>query len=233
MTSSFGRLNRFLMAGVLGILCALALPGDGLAVLHNYAATLDGLQPVPPTGSPGTGTGTFVVDDVANTVSYVIEFSGLLGTEVAAHIHGMAPPGTNAGVVHGLPLGSPKVGVWNYAEAQEADILAGLTYVNIHSTLFGGGEIRGQVEQSEAEGCRLNCPAGDGGIVNMDGSGNHSPDLDGNGEVAVVDFALFATAFGTADVCSDFDCSGDVSIVDFALFATHFLHGPGPAGVCD
>ena len=30
-------------------------------------------------------------------------------------------------------------------EGQEANILAGLTYVNIHSQMFPGGEIRGQI----------------------------------------------------------------------------------------
>jgi hypothetical protein len=29
--------------------------------------------------------------------------------------------------------------------AQEADLLAGLWYLNLHTTSFGGGEIRGQV----------------------------------------------------------------------------------------
>jgi hypothetical protein len=47
--------------------------------------------------------------------------------------------------MHPLPLGSPKVGTWNYNESDEQAILNGLTYVNIHTVNFGGGEIRGQV----------------------------------------------------------------------------------------
>ncbi len=83
------------------------------------------------------------------------------------------------------------------------------------------------------EGCWLNCPAGDGGLINANGDGNKSPDIDGDGEVSVVDFALFASAFGGTDPCSDFDCNGSVSVADFAIFAAHFQHGPGPAGVCE
>ncbi|MFM8560467.1 MAG: CHRD domain-containing protein, partial [bacterium] len=37
------------------------------------------------------------------------------------------------------------VGVWNYLEAQEAMILQGRCYANIHTSSFGGGEIRGQI----------------------------------------------------------------------------------------
>ncbi len=84
-----------------------------------------------------------------------------------------------------------------------------------------------------APGCHLNCPEGDGGLINEEGSGDRSPDIDGSGDVTVVDFALFAGVFGTNDDCSDYDCSGEVSVVDFAVFAGHFGHGPGAAGVCE
>ena len=40
-----------------------------------------------------------------------------------------------------------KVGTWAYAETDEPNILAGQTYVNIHSTAFPGGEIRGQIQR--------------------------------------------------------------------------------------
>ena len=108
-------------------------------------ASLDGLQEVPPNGSAGTGDGRFIIDTNTNTLFYFITFGGLVGAETAAHIHGYAPAGVNAGVVHALPAGSPKIGAWNYPEANEAQIVAGLTYVNVHTAAFPGGEIRGQV----------------------------------------------------------------------------------------
>lgn len=113
--------------------------------LETYRADLSGLDEVPPNGSAGTGVAHVVIDPVANTLQYHISYSGLTGTETAAHIHGYAPPGANAGVVHGLPTGNPKVGTWVYAEPDEANILAGLTYINVHTTAFPGGEIRGQI----------------------------------------------------------------------------------------
>ncbi len=111
----------------------------------RFVITLNGAQEVPPNGSAGSGTGIIDVNTVTNELFYNITFSGLGSAEQMAHIHGFAPPGMNAGIIHNLPLGSPKIGVFNYSQAQEADILNGLSYVNIHTVNFGNGEIRGQI----------------------------------------------------------------------------------------
>jgi hypothetical protein len=78
-------------------------------------------------------------------LSFNISFGGLEGTESIAHVHGPAPAGTGAGVVFNLPAGSPKVGSSPLTAGQIADLQAGLYYVNIHSDLCPGGEIRGQI----------------------------------------------------------------------------------------
>jgi bacillolysin len=107
--------------------------------------TLSGAEEVPPNGSPATGVGSVTIDTLLNQLHYNITFSGLSSAETGAHIHGFAPAGVNEGVLHTLPAGSPKIGTWEYDDADEADILAGLTYVNIHSAGLPGGEIRGQI----------------------------------------------------------------------------------------
>ncbi len=115
---------------------------------NNLTAALNGAQEVPPTPSTATGSGTFTIDTAANILNFSISFAGLSGAPTDAHIHGPAPPGANANILFSLtPLGlaSPITGTWNYPEANEADILAGNTYVNIHTLLFPAGEIRGQI----------------------------------------------------------------------------------------
>jgi hypothetical protein len=44
-----------------------------------------------------------------------------------------------------LPLGSPSGLVAVLTQAQVNDLMAGLWYVNVHSTVFPAGEIRGQL----------------------------------------------------------------------------------------
>jgi hypothetical protein len=120
---------------------------------HGYTAvvTLSGANERPtPNASPATGSALITIDTDANTLTYSVTYSGLNngggGTAIAGHIHGFVDETTAAGVVHGFgTLTSPINGVWNYAEGQEANILNGLTYVNIHSTTYTGGEIRGQI----------------------------------------------------------------------------------------
>jgi hypothetical protein len=138
---------RAVLAGVFAALLAVGTASAGTFV---YGCVLSDKQETAPTGSPAFGGGQFLIDTNANTVTYRIAFFGLVAGETAAHIHGPADPGVNAGVLDGLALGNPKVGVWNYLEAQEGDILAGKTYVNIHSIAFPGGEVRGQITAMNA-----------------------------------------------------------------------------------
>jgi hypothetical protein len=188
-------------------------------------ASLTEAQEVPPTGATATGEGWFLVDTAANTLTYNITNTALSSAETAAHIHGFAPAGVNAGVLYALPAGTPKTGVINYLESEEIGILTGQTYVNIHSASFPGGEIRGQILQvPEAwdDGTFADCffahtgnSVGDyvvGGVTNgpvqANGvivlNGTHviaregDPcDLDGNG---LFDDGLFFNTFGNDDL---------------------------------
>jgi hypothetical protein len=123
--------------------CALlaAIP----AAAQNYMAMIDGAQEVPPRATPATGLGCFVLNP-DNTLSYNVTFGGLLAPETAAHIHGPAAPGVNAGIIFPFALGNPKIGVFGPLNATQLGYLnSGLLYVNIHTTLYTGGEIRGQI----------------------------------------------------------------------------------------
>ena len=115
------------------------------AQIHIGPFPIDGMQQVPSNQSPGTGIGDVTLRQ-DGMLDFNISFQGLLGNEIAAHFHGPAMFGQNGPVVFGLPLGSPKIGSVGPLDAQQqSDLLAGLWYVNIHSSQFPGGEIRGQV----------------------------------------------------------------------------------------
>lgn len=132
----------------------LMIAGWSQAAVISLHATLDGSQEVPPNASPGTGTGSMTYDDVTNQLSWNISFSGLTAGTTVAHFHGPAAPGVNASPVVTIPLGASLgmtsgtlIGTATLAnETQESQLLSNLWYINIHTSNFTGGEIRGQVQ---------------------------------------------------------------------------------------
>lgn len=119
----------------------------GLAQAQTYTVSLDGAQAG---GGLRTGTGSGTLTLTGTTLAYNITFTGLSGTTTAAHIHGPAAPGVNAGVLFGFtpPTGVTSGLISGSGTASAATINAlnaGLSYVNIHTTTFSGGEIRGQI----------------------------------------------------------------------------------------
>jgi len=130
---------------IIVVVVALCAASFAQAAHYSASVTLNGASEVPSNASTATGSGGVSIDTNTNALTFHITYSGFATSETAAHIHGFAPPGMNASVLFPLPAGLTKDGVWNYTEPQEANILAGLTYMNIHSTAFPGGEIRGWI----------------------------------------------------------------------------------------
>ena len=119
----------------------------GPAFAEKMKATLDGKSEVPPNTSPGTGIADIDYDAATKKLSWKLSYSGLTGPATAAHFHGPAEPGKNAGVAVAIPnaTASPAEGSATLTDAQAADLAAGKYYVNVHTAANPGGEIRGQV----------------------------------------------------------------------------------------
>ncbi len=105
-------------------------------------ATMDTAQEVPPVTGTATGRANFAFDESTRMLEYEITVEGL--TPVAAHIHEGAR-GVAGGVLVGLDHMTFKGTVPVPADKVET-LLAGGTYVNLHTGANPGGEIRGQVE---------------------------------------------------------------------------------------
>ena len=140
-------LYRILLTAVF----AVPASTGAFATVYTINNVIEGSQEVPPAVTGGSGTVTGTYDDISRQLSVTITFSGLTGTTTAGHYHGPAAPGANAAVVIGftnIPLGvtsgsfSPS---HTLTAAQEAQLLAGQWYVNIHTSFRPGGEIRGQM----------------------------------------------------------------------------------------
>jgi hypothetical protein len=106
-----------------------------------------------------TGNATVVLDASQTQISISCQFQNLTGTYTASHIHGPGPAGTNQPVKWGfLPPAAPWVFTNSNHDGTVSNFLVtGITptdvtnfnngqfYVNVHSNIFPGGEIRGQL----------------------------------------------------------------------------------------
>jgi CHRD domain-containing protein len=133
------------MLATLALGAAIAFAGPAFA--DKMKVTLDGKSEVPPNASTGTGTADLDYDPASKKLSWKLTYTGLSGPATAAHFHGPAEAGKNAGVAVGIPnvTSSPVEGSATLTDAQAADLVAGKYYINIHTAANPGGEIRGQV----------------------------------------------------------------------------------------
>ena len=134
-------LRSVLMLSVACLFC-----GAANAETIPFTATMNGATEVPPKTTDAKGTATASLDTVTKALTYDVEYTGLTGAATAAHLHGPAEPGANAGVVVPFPTpASPIKGTTTLTDAQMADLMAGKWYANVHSAANPGGEIRGQL----------------------------------------------------------------------------------------
>lgn len=138
-------------------------------------ARLKGFQEVPAVSTVAGGRFRATIDAASGSIAYELSYSGLEGTVTMAHIHlgqhgvnggvmvwlcqtatnpdptALAPTCPQSGGVSGLIQAANVVGPTGQGiAAQEfaemvAALRAGVAYVNVHSSKFPGGEIRGQV----------------------------------------------------------------------------------------
>ncbi|HEV8217521.1 MAG TPA: CHRD domain-containing protein [Gemmatimonadaceae bacterium] len=133
----------------------------------TFTANLAGNKENPANTSQGTGTFLATLDTVTGAFTYDVSFQGMTSNVTLGHIHGPAAATANAspilnfgtlpgalfttGGLSGTAHGSTTLNAANQlsptinGDSLKKLLLAGLTYVNIHTTQNGGGEIRAQL----------------------------------------------------------------------------------------
>jgi hypothetical protein len=143
--------NRLLAVAVMVL--ALGACGDDDDDLERYTTILNGANERPtPNNSTATGTGSLTVNS-NRTITYSLTQTGM--TPTVQHIHGPANADGSAGVIVGVSLGTnltltpsdfPAGATIGY-DSLLVLLRNNLTYFNIHSTTFPGGEIRGNLRR--------------------------------------------------------------------------------------
>jgi hypothetical protein len=135
----------------------LLLPCVASATLtpFTFLSGFNGANERPPNASTNGSymINTLQYDDAIGTFgqfSVNVTYNGLQGNANNSHIHGYIDSSTNAGVVQALSHTGDTMGTisgtWNLPSTTARDnLFNGLTYLNLHSTVFGGGEWRGQL----------------------------------------------------------------------------------------
>jgi hypothetical protein len=137
----------------LAVVAAAAITGCGMlerqapSNLVAFTTQLRAANEVPPNASQGSGSVDAVLNKDTNLLRWKANFTGLSGPATAAHFHGPASVGANAGVALPWPgpIKSPMEGSATLTQAQAADLMAGRWYANIHTAANPAGEVRGQM----------------------------------------------------------------------------------------
>lgn len=109
-----------------------------------YVATLTGTQETPPNNSTGTGTATLLLSPDENEARVAVNVSGLSSAQTGAHIHGPGAAGVAAPILFHLPNGNFNDVVVTLSATDVQNLKNGLLYINLHTSNFPSGEIRGQ-----------------------------------------------------------------------------------------
>ncbi|WP_426102408.1 CHRD domain-containing protein [Massilia sp. TSP1-1-2] len=150
----------------------MLLSSAAFAATTSYRSAMSGPSEQPPNDSPGASIATVVFDDAAMTMLFSVPFMNLVAGSTVAHLHcctpepliGTAPPAIGfddfpVGVQTGLyerlySLADPNTyepaflaAHGGTVDAARAFLLQGInsnqSYLNIHSTEYPAGEIRG------------------------------------------------------------------------------------------
>lgn len=159
------------LLSLLTISALLAQNVRGVATAH-----LRSYEEVPALSTPGSGDFVATINAAGTEMNYQLRFSNLQGKVLQSHIHfgqkavnggimiflcsnlGNGPAGTQAcpadgGTISGVIQAANVTGnAQGIAPGELFEIIQGLrggvTYVNVHTDLFPGGEIRGQLQFS-------------------------------------------------------------------------------------
>ena len=110
-----------------------------------YDIVLQGEQVVPYVITSGFGSAHVEYDATTHQIYYTVTLSGLQGSVDQVHVHEGALRGANAPILTSAPLDTLSDVVMLLPQ-EESELLAGELYIDVHTSAFPDGEIRGQID---------------------------------------------------------------------------------------
>ncbi len=117
--------------------------------IHFYADLSDDAEHLP-TDSPGVGRADFVLERDTLKLSWTVRFKDLTSQTTGLHIHGPVPAEGLAPPIFDLAperFTSPVEGEKILSQGEVAYFVQHLVYVNLHTTRYPEGELRGPVRK--------------------------------------------------------------------------------------
>ena len=115
-----------------------------------FAANLSPDDQSTPTESPATGYAELRLERATLKLTWKVTYRGLTSKPIAAGLYGPENVGANAGQVVNLGargLASPIQGSEVLSDGVFQYLITGRVYVNIHTTRYKDGELRGQLRR--------------------------------------------------------------------------------------
>ena len=115
-----------------------------------YAATLTPDEQSTPTESPGTGYAEVRLERATLRITWKVTYKGLTSRPTAAGLYGPENVGGTSGQIVNLGakgLASPIQGSQIIDDGILQYLVTGRIYVNIHTTRYKDGELRGQLRR--------------------------------------------------------------------------------------
>jgi hypothetical protein len=145
------------------------------AAQQKFSVSLNGRQEVPANNSSGNGNCMITLNATETQLTVTCNYRSLTSNVVGAHIHDNGPVGVNGPIAFDFSFTGGTNGAigpltFDTTPAQVADLRANRLYVNMHTSNFPGGEIRGQVKRA-----------------------NVAADYDGDGRTDIIVFRQSAT----------------------------------------
>jgi uncharacterized repeat protein (TIGR01451 family) len=166
-----------------------------------FVARLNGSQETPSNNATATGRATLLLSPDEKTARVSLAFDPLSSAQTDAHIHGPAGPGASAPPLFHLPLGQVSDFPITLTSSQVQDLKNGLLYINVHSSNFPAGEIRGQFLLSPSlSGIQFNATSY---IVN-ESAGSVTVTVTRLGNTSTAVTINYATSNGSANASADY-----------------------------